>query len=285
MAIAGFSKIGVVGAGQMGSGIAQVCASFGLETKLYDSFSDQIEKAKTGIPVFLDKLVKKERIEEKLKTACLENLKFVTKIEDLKDCDLVMEAIIEKEEDKKNLFIKLDEMLAPNAILASNTSSISITRLASVTSRTDKFIGMHFMQPVPIMKLVEVISGHATAPKTTERIVELARGLAKETSQSKDYPGFVVNRILMPLINEAFYALMQGVSSAEDIDLGIRLGLNHPFGPLKLADYIGLDTCLAIMQQLHQGFGDPKFAPCPLLVNYVEAKQYGIKSKKGVYDY
>ena len=284
MDIAGFKTIGVVGAGQMGNGIAQVCATKGLSVILYDLSTQQLDTAKATITKSVDKLLAKERISTKQHEDALK-IQFSTNLEELTTCDLVIEAIIENESIKSELFKKLDDLLPKECILASNTSSISITRLGAATSRPEKFIGMHFMNPVPIMKLVEVIPGIATDDKTSERIIELAKGLGKEVSTSKDYPGFVVNRILMPMINEAFTALMEGVASPEDIDKGMQLGTNQPMGPLKLADFIGLDTCLAIMRVLHDGLGDSKYRPSPLLRQYVDAGWFGRKVGKGVYDY
>ncbi|MCX6124689.1 MAG: 3-hydroxybutyryl-CoA dehydrogenase [Proteobacteria bacterium] len=283
--IAGFESIGVVGGGQMGSGIAQVCATAGLKVHLVDINPRQVELAKTSIQTSLDKLLTKATITSEQRDAAVKGITFGSDLGQFHDCDLVIEAILENERIKGELFSNLDRIVKPACILSSNTSSIPITRLAAATSRPDKFIGMHFMNPVPLMKLVEVIPGFATAEETTNRILELAVGLGKETSRSQDYPGFVVNRILMPMINEAFNALMEGVASAEDIDKGMKLGTNQPMGPLTLADFIGLDTCYAIMKVLHDGLGDPRYRPSPLLAKYVEAGWFGRKSKRGVYKY
>lgn len=283
--IAGFQIAGIIGGGQMGAGIAQVCATFGLKTILVDINPKQLESAKIGIAGSLDKLASKNVITADQKSTAVTNLTYTSDLNALKDCDIVIEAIIENERIKIELLQSLDKITKPSCILASNTSSIPITRLAAATSRPDKFIGMHFMNPVPLMKLVEVIPGIATSEETTKRILDLSAGLGKETSRSADYPGFVVNRILMPMINEAFNALMEGVASAEDIDKGMKLGTNQPMGPLTLADFIGLDTCYAILKVLHEGMGDPKYAPSPLLAKHVEAGWYGRKTKRGVYKY
>jgi len=283
--LAGFGKVGVIGGGQMGAGIAQVMAVAGLKVTLLDVNAKQLETAKTGIRASVEKLAGKGVIDATGKANAETNLAFSSDQDALSGVDLIVEAIVEDEKIKTDLFARLDKIVQPNAIFASNTSSIPITRLAAATSRAPKFIGMHFMNPVPLMKLVEIIPGMATAPETTTRIVELSKLIGKETTTSQDYPGFVVNRILMPMINEAFNALLEGVATAEDIDKGMKLGTNQPMGPLQLADFIGLDTCLAIMKVLHQGLGDPRYRPSPLLAKYVEAGWVGKKAKRGVYSY
>ena len=285
MTIAGFGKIGVIGAGQMGAGIAQVCATYGLRVTLVDVAEKQLDKARATIGESLSKLVSKEKLTQDEADSALQRIDSVTDFNRLSDADLVIESAVENEKIKEDILHNIDEVLQPEGIIATNTSSISITRLASYTNRTERFIGMHFMNPVPLMKLVEIIPGMGTSEEVTQRIVELAEGLGKETSTSQDYPGFVVNRILVPMINEAFTALMEGVATAEDIDKGMTLGTNQPMGPLALGDFIGLDTCLAIMRVLHAGLGDPRYRPCPLLVNYVEAGWVGRKSGRGVYRY
>ncbi len=285
MTIAGFNKIGVIGAGQMGAGIAQVCAIRGLNITLVDLAEEQLDRARGTIEKSLGKLVSKEKLTQDAADNAVKQITFVTDSGNLSDADLVIESAVENEQIKAKIFQNLDEILQPDGIIASNTSSISITRLASYTKRPEKFIGMHFFNPVPLMKLVEIINGMGTDQEVTRRIEELAVGLGKETSTSQDYPGFVVNRILLPMINEAFTALMEGVASAEDIDKGMTLGTNQPMGPLALADFIGLDTCLAIMRVLHAGLGDPRYRPCPLLVNYVQAGWLGRKAGRGVFKY
>lgn len=281
----GFQSVGIIGGGQMGNGIAQVCAMAGLKAHLVDINPKQVELAKSSIQTSLEKLASKSVITADQKALAVENLSFGTDFSALKDNDLVIEAIVENERIKAELFTTLDAIVKPDAIFASNTSSIPITRLGSVTKRPERFIGMHFMNPVPLMKLVEVIPGFATSEETTKRILGLAAALGKETSRSQDYPGFVVNRILMPMINEAFNTLLEGVATAEDIDKGMKLGTNQPMGPLALADFIGLDTCYAIMKVLHDGLGDPRYRPSPLLAKYVEAGWFGKKTKRGVYKY
>lgn len=277
-------KVGIVGAGQMGAGIAQVMAQAGLSVLLTDVNEAGLKKALLGMDKSLTKLFEKGRLEEH-PPAVLGRLKTTTSLGDLASCDVVIEAINENEELKGRIFRELDGILAPHAILASNTSSLPITRLASVTKRPGQFIGMHFMNPVPVMELVEIIHGHSTTDATYEIIRALAEKVGKKTVCSQDFPGFIVNRVLMPMINEAFFALMEGIASAEDIDAGMKLGTNQPMGPLQLADFIGLDTCLAIIKVLHDGLGDGKYRPCPLLRKYVEAGHLGRKSGRGVYSY
>lgn len=281
---ASIKNVGVVGAGQMGAGIAQVMAQNGINVILSDSREEAVKKAKSGIEKSLTKLFEKGKIEEH-PPSILARIKVTTQIKDMAHCDLVVEAVSENEELKKSIFKELDSLLAPHALIASNTSSLPITRLASATGRPDRFIGMHFMNPVPIMTLVEIIKGHSTSEQTYQMTRALAEKMGKTTVCSQDYPGFIVNRILMPMINEAFYTLMEGIASPEDIDNGMKLGTNQPMGPLALADFIGLDTCWAIMKVLHDGLGDSKYRPCPLLKKYVDAGHLGRKMGHGVYKY
>lgn len=285
MTVAGFQKIGVLGAGQMGAGIAQVAACSGLAVVMVDISSEQLAKATAGIQASLEKLESKGALPQGTKAQAIERMAVATSLDAFKDCDLVIEAVTENESVKTKLLTDVDRILKPEGILASNTSSIPITRLAAATRRPTHMIGMHFMNPVPLMKLVEVIPGMATEAWVTEKILSLCKALGKESVTSQDFPGFIVNRVLMPMINEAFDTLMSGVASAKDIDDGIRLGLNHPMGPLALADFIGLDTCLAILNVLHDGLGDPRYRPSPLLKKYVEAGFVGKKAKRGVYSY
>lgn len=277
--------IGVLGAGQMGNGIVQVFAQKGFAVMLYDIAETQLQKGMKTIAKNLARQVEKGTLEESAVADILGRITTTQTFEDLAPCTIAIEAATENEPIKFDIFKKLDVLLGPQAIMASNTSSIPITRLGAVTSRPDKVIGMHFMNPVPVMKLVEVIRGMATSDKTFAEISELVATLGKEMALSADYPAFIVNRILMPMINEAVYALYEGVASAEDIDKGMKLGTNQPMGPLTLADFIGLDTCLAIMEVIHEGFKDSKYRPCPLLVKMVEAGYYGRKSGRGFYTY
>ena len=279
-------NIAVIGAGTMGNGIAHTFAQFGYKVALIDISEDSLKKAMSTIEKNLDRQVAKERISEEDKNATLENLQVFTDMEKgVKDADLVVEAAIENVEIKLDIFRKLDSICAEKTILASNTSSISITKIASVTSRPEKVIGMHFMNPVPIMKLVEIIRGYSTSDEVTKEVVETSKKLSKIPVEVNDYPGFVANRILMPMINEAIYTLYEGVAGVEEIDTVMKLGMAHPMGPLQLADFIGLDVCLSILEVLYSGFGNQKYAPCPLLVNMVTAEKLGAKSKEGFYDY
>ncbi|MER3409517.1 MAG: 3-hydroxybutyryl-CoA dehydrogenase [Thermoleophilia bacterium] len=274
-----FQHVLVVGAGQMGSGIAQVVASSGRRVSLLDALPEAVERGLEAMRRSLTKLAEKGGPDPD------EVLARVAPVSDLVPADLMIEAVVEDQGAKEDVFRRADAILPPQAILASNTSSIPITSLAAVTRRPERVIGMHFFNPVPVMKLVEVVRGLQTSEETAAAIVELARDVGKTPAEARDFPGFVSNRILMPLINEAAYALMEGVAEAEAIDTIARLGFNHPMGPLALADLIGLDTCVAIMEVLHRGLGDPKYAPCPLLRLYVQAGRLGRKSGRGFYEY
>ena len=280
------TNISVIGSGTMGNGIAHTFAQIGYHVHLVDISEDALSRGMNTISKNLDRQVGKGTITEEEKANTLQNIKTFTEFKSgVEQADLVVEAATENIELKLKIFQDLDRDCKPGAILASNTSSISITKIASVTSRPDKVIGMHFMNPVPVMKLVEVIRGYATSNEVTEQVMELSRKLGKIPVEVNDYPGFVANRILMPMINEAVYTLYEGVAGVEEIDTVMKLGMAHPMGPLQLADFIGLDVCLAILEVLHKGFGNPKYAPCPLLVNMVMAGQKGIKSGTGFYQY
>lgn len=279
------TTIGVLGAGQMGNGIAHVFAQYGFQVVLFDIAQAQLEKAVKTIGQNLERQAKKGAIPEALVSETLGRITITQDMNGLADVDFAVEAVTEHESLKLEIFRKLDGIVKAGSILASNTSSIPITKIASVTSRPDKVIGMHFMNPVPVMKLVEIIRGHATSDETFAQTSELVAKVEKEMAVSQDYPGFIVNRILMPMINEAVFALYEGIATAEDIDKGMKLGTNQPMGPLTLADFIGLDTCLAIMNVLYDGFKDPKYRPCPLLVKMVNAGYTGRKSGRGFYSY
>jgi 3-hydroxybutyryl-CoA dehydrogenase len=277
--------VGVIGAGQMGSGIAHVCALAGYDVLLNDINQEQIDKGLDAVRRYLERQLAKGQVTQAVMDEVLARVKPALGYAALKDVDIVIEAATENETVKKEIFRGVCEHLKPEALLASNTSSISITRLASVTDRPDRLIGLHFMRPVQVMKLVEIIRGIATGPQTYETAVAFARSLGKETANAEDYPAFIVNRILIPMINEAIYTLYEGVGTVEAIDMAMRLGANHPMGPLELGDFIGLDTVLAIMNMLHDGLADSKYRPCPLLVKYVEAGWLGRKTGRGFYDY
>ena len=279
------NEIGVLGAGQMGSGIAHVFALKGYHVVLFDISAPQLEKALAVIRQNLERQVKKGGIAESQVEETLGRIVTTCDMVALAGSDFCVEAVTEKEALKLEIFARLDELVQPSAILASNTSSLPITRIASATKRADKVIGMHFMNPVPVMTLVEVIRGHATSDETFATTRDLVARLDKELALSQDYPGFIVNRVLIPMINEAIFALYEGVASAEDIDRGMKLGTNQPMGPLALADFIGLDTVLAIANVLYDGFKDPKYRPCPLLVKMVNAGHLGRKSGRGFYGY
>ena len=279
-------NIAVIGAGTMGNGIAHVFAQFGYRVNLIDVSQASLDKAIATIGKNLDRQLAKEAITESEKQNTLSNLTtFTSLIDGVKGVDLVVEAATENIDLKLQIFKELDAATSENVILATNTSSISITKIAAVTNRPDKVIGMHFMNPVPVMKLIEIIRGYSTSDEVTNLIMEISKKLDKVPVEVNDYPGFVANRILMPMINEAIYTLYEGVAGVEEIDTVMKLGMAHPMGPLQLADFIGLDVCLAILRVLHEGFGNPKYAPCPLLVNMVTAGKKGIKSGEGFYSW
>lgn len=278
-------QIGVIGAGHMGAGIAQVSALAGYSTILMDTSQSQTEKALATINGNLARYISKAVITDEEKNAAQNHIKITTELDDLKSADLIIEAATEDEELKQTIFKELCSILKPETILASNTSTISITRLAAKTDRPEKFIGMHFMNPVPVMELVELIRGIATEDRTYAISKDFVNSLQKHTAVSEDFPAFIVHRIMIPMINEAIYTLYEGVGTVEAIDTAMCYGAHHPMGPLELADFIGLDNCLAIMQKLYEGLADPKYRPCPLLVKYVEAGWLGQKAGRGFYDY
>lgn len=279
-------NVAVIGAGTMGNGIAHTFAQFGYKVSLIDLSQTALDKAIATISKNLDRMVKKERISEDDKNATLANLTTFTNMEEgVKNVELVVEAATENVDLKLKIFKQLDQITAPEVILASNTSSISITQIAAVTNRPEQVIGMHFMNPVPVMKLVEIIRGYQTTDEVTNTIIELSKKLGKTPTEVNDYPGFVANRILMPMINEAIITLHEGVAGVEEIDTVMKLGMAHPMGPLQLADFIGLDVCLSILRVMYEGFGNPKYAPSPLLVNMVTAGHLGVKSGNGFYNH
>ena len=285
MTLAPIKRIGVVGAGTMGNGIAQVFAQGGFEVRLIDSAAGAIDRARSAIDKSLAKLVEKGRLTTDERNASLERLQSGMNLDALAEVDYVVEAIYEDREAKRALFARLDQLTRSDVILSSNTSSISITVLGAATNRPDRVLGMHFMNPVPLMSLVELIRGQATSPDSMLRAAELCMRLGKTAVEAADYPGFIANRVLMPMINEAIFALMEGVGTAESIDTVMKLGMNHPMGPLALADFIGLDVCLAIMEVLYDGLGDQKYRACPLLRRMVAAGHLGRKSGQGFYKY
>lgn len=283
--MADIRRVGIIGAGTMGNGIAQVFTQAGFDVRLIDAAAPALDRARTSIEKSLDKFVEKSKLTAIDRDAALARLVTGTDINALADADYVVEAIFEDVSTKRDLFVRLDQITRHSVILASNTSSISITMLGAATTRPDKVLGMHFMNPVPVMSLVELIRGQATSAESMLTAAKLCMELGKTAVEAADYPGFIANRILMPMINEAIFALMEGVGTAEAIDTVMKLGMNHPMGPLALADFIGLDVCLAIMNVLHEGLGDPKYRPCPLLRRMVAAGQFGRKSGRGFYEY
>jgi len=278
-------KVGVIGAGQMGNGIAHVCALAGCDVVMEDINAEQLNKAKDTIKNNLARQVKGGKITQEDADAALARIKTATDLNGMKDRDLVIEAATEDEQIKRRIFQELCPRLGPKTMIASNTSSISITRLAAATDRPERFIGLHFMNPAPVMQLVEIIRGIATEEETFKAAGDLVARAGKTSANSEDFPAFIVNRILLPMINEAVYTLYEGVGNVEAIDTAMKLGANHPMGPLQLADFIGLDTCLSVMQVLYEGLADSKYRPCPLLVKYVEAGWLGKKTGRGFYDY
>ena len=279
------NKVGVIGSGQMGNGIAHVAALAGFDVVLNDISADRLKSGMATINGNLSRQVAKKVITEDARKKALERITLSDSIDGLSDCDLVIETAVEKEDVKRRIFHEVCAVLKPSALVASNTSSISITRLAASTDRPERFIGIHFMNPVPLMELVELIRGIATDDATFDTTKQFVATLGKTIAVAEDFPAFIVNRILLPMINEAIYTLYEGVGNVEAIDTAMRLGAHHPMGPLELADFIGLDTCLSIMQVLHEGLADSKYRPCPLLVKYVEAGWLGRKTKRGFYDY
>jgi len=284
-ALVDIRRVGVIGAGQMGNGIAHVCSLAGYDVVLVDVKPEALKKALDTINKNMDRQVKRSVLSEQERDAAIGRIKTSVSVADLKDCDIVIEAATENEQVKRDILKSLAGLLKKNAIIASNTSSISITRLAAATERPEKFIGMHFMNPVPMMELIELIRGLATDEPTFQTVKTMSQRLGKTVAMAEDFPAFIVNRILLPMINEAVYTLYEGVGTVEAIDTAMRLGAHHPMGPLELADFIGLDVCLAVMQVLYDGLADSKYRPCPLLVKYVEAGWLGRKSGRGFYDY